>query len=168
MSWPITGETQRFCMFMVLSLLLTRRKKLVPAQNRRSCKSMALRSIRLLFHGLPRLVRIKLCHGGCEIVRGLSKVLLKCKTILIDDEGTDAGIAVLGGIGKDCNPASHLAIDDVVLRAAFSFRSLLVEHDEIISPKRPMIVGSEFVAFSRRIGGFRSERPLGLPLGPPP
>src|SRR5580658_8058596 len=67
----------------------------------------------------PTTIGVEFSHCGCYLCGGLSQVFLEQQAILVHDECHHPRIAVFGGIGDEGEPAHHLAIGHVVLRAAW-------------------------------------------------
>ena len=76
-----------------------------------------------LLNFLPGLVRIKPLHCLSDLCRILSEILLVHHAVLVDNEGRDAGVAVLGRIGHQRESADHLTVDDIIVRTAGSMIS---------------------------------------------
>src|SRR6202008_3577630 len=74
-----------------------------------------------------------------------------------DDEGHDAGIAVVGGIGDERKAADHLAFDHVVERPARGARALPGQ-DPIVIAVIGLRLAAGLVAFRGRVGGKLPER----------
>jgi hypothetical protein len=68
---------------------------------------------------LPAFVGIECRHSFGDFRRVGAEILLKDRSVMVDQESHHARIAVFGRIGDQCKAADHLAIDDVVVFAAF-------------------------------------------------
>src|SRR5664279_3967909 len=82
----------------------------------------------LFSDGTPGFVGIEFGHRFCELNGVLAEVLLVHHSALVDDEGHDARVTVLLRIGDEGEAPSHLAIYDVILRAALGSRTLFGEN----------------------------------------
>jgi hypothetical protein len=76
---------------------------------------------------------------------------------MIDQEGHDAGIAILRRIGDQREAADHLAFDDIVEGAAGRIRPLPLQDAKIVAVVgRPLPV--DLVTFGRRLRRQFAER----------
>src|SRR5687767_6769307 len=89
------------------------------ARPRRSAPTMAslqlscaLRSRRIDL--LPGLIRIEQVDALGDAFGARSEILLVDSTGMIDQEGHDARISVLGGVCDQREAADHLVLDDVI------------------------------------------------------
>src|SRR6266446_2199546 len=101
---------------------------------------------------LPDLIRIEQVNAICDALGTGSEILLVDGTGMIDHEGHDAGISVLGGICDQRESADHLALDDVVERTARRIRSLPLQYPEVIAVIGRRSLASP-VAFGRGLRG---------------
>src|SRR5438876_71459 len=62
------------------------------------------------------------------VTNAVAKVLVVEDAVLVDDEGRDAGVAVLLGVSDEGEASGHLSVDDVIFRAAFGIGALFREH----------------------------------------
>jgi len=76
--------------------------------------------------GIPGTVRVVFGDGSGNLCRVGPNIFLVDNTVLMDDEGHDAGVAILGRVGQECEAARKDAIDHAVTRPAF------------LQPSRPM------------------------------
>src|SRR5271169_5559397 len=106
----------------------------------------------------PGLVGIVFGYGATKLFRVLPKVFLVHHTVLVDDEGHDAGIAILGGIGHEGEAADQFTVHQVVARAAFGRGSLCGEHAVIVAVERRLLALLYVVALA---GGVHEQRPDG-------
>src|SRR5208283_958708 len=90
----------------------------------------------LLFRFLPTGVGIVFLHGCGESARLLAEVPLKYDSILTNDECHHARRSVFRWIRQESEPLGHLAVYDVVLRAAWATLSLTRQHTVIVAPVR--------------------------------
>src|SRR5580658_1845074 len=84
----------------------------------------------------PTITRIELGHCCRCLCCGLPQILLEQHTILVNDECHHSRIAVFRGIGYEGESAGHLAIDDIVLRAALRVTTLPLQHTEVVAIER--------------------------------
>jgi hypothetical protein len=69
-------------------------------------------------HLLPGLIRIEQLNALGDALGTCSEILLVDGTGMIDHEGHDAGISVLGEVCDQREAADHLPLDDVVQSSA--------------------------------------------------
>src|SRR5262249_46672951 len=85
---------------------------------------------------LPRLIRIERGYLLGQF-RGLrAEIFFVHHAVMIDDKGHHAGISIFGRIGHEPKAADHLAIDDVIRRAAAGGGALLGEDFKVIAVVR--------------------------------
>src|SRR5215469_12018791 len=89
-----------------------------------------------LLHQTPAVIGIELSHCTCRLHRGVSQILLKQHSILINDECHYARVAVLCRISDERESARHFPRNNVVLRAAPCLVALPGEHVEEVAVKR--------------------------------
>src|SRR5262249_32621231 len=81
----------------------------------------------------PGVVRIELAHARGNAPCPRAEVLLEPVAIIVDDEGHDAGLAVLRRIGHEPEPADHVAANDVFDGAARGVRSLTGQYLVVVA-----------------------------------
>src|SRR5271157_6314768 len=111
----------------------------------------------LFGHRTPAVVGIELCHRFRHLSGVLAEVFLVHNSVLVDDEGRDAGIAILLRIGDEGKASGHLSVDDVIFRAAFGIRTLLGEDAIEVAVKWLLLAGLRCESFG--CGSIRGQRP---------
>src|SRR5215467_12671846 len=81
---------------------------------------------------------IQLGHCVGDFSGVLPQIFLISNSVLINDEGHDAGIAVYGRIGNKGKSPEHLPIREVIFCAALRMPTLPVQDAEIVAVKRLM------------------------------
>ena len=66
---------------------------------------------------LPRRIRVVLLHLLDDFCGFGAQVFLVNIALMSDDEGPNAGGAVLGGASRQCEAGNHVAVDDIVIVA---------------------------------------------------
>ena len=88
---------------------------------------MALRSSALLLSDLDRFpirIRVVLLHLRNDFGCFGPQVFLEDLALMIDDEGHNAGGAILGGKCHQCEAGNHVAVDDIVIFATGNVATL--------------------------------------------
>src|SRR5271157_6372273 len=119
----------------------------------------------LFWHRTPALVGIELRHRFRQLSGVLAEVLLVHNSVLVDDEGREAGIAILLRIGDEGEASGHLSVHDVIFRAAFGIRTLLAEDAIEVAVKWLLLAGLWGESFGGGSKGCqRPKRALRLSL----
>src|SRR5277367_4947892 len=105
---------------------------------------------------LPGAVRVVRLHGGSDIRRLLSHILLVDDPALVHDESHDAGIPVFRGIGNKGKAAGQLTANHVVARPTFGGGSLLGKDAVIITVEGRRVTLLKVVALGS--GGRNQQR----------
>src|SRR4029078_12442104 len=106
----------------------------------------------------PGVIRIELAHARRDPACSRAEVLFEHVTVVVDDEGHDAGVAVLGRVGDEPETADHAAANDVVDGATGRTRTLLCQDLEIVAVVR--FTGANAITLARRGGNRRHESTL--------
>ena len=92
-------------------------------------------------HLFPCLIRVERRHIRSDAAGVLAQVLLINDAVIIDDEGHHARIAIRCGVSDEREAADHLAVDDIIHRAAQHFRPLRGQDLVVIAVKRRLLAG---------------------------
>src|SRR6187431_2211467 len=84
----------------------------------------------------PRRIGIVVGHFLCGLFRIRAEVLLINASLLIHDEGHDAGFTIFGGPRHEREAADHVSVDDVVVSASRGRLALAGENLEEITVER--------------------------------
>src|SRR5260370_28113091 len=112
----------------------------------------------------PAGIGIEHAHCGCRFCRGLPQIFLEQHAILVDHERHHPRVAVLGWVGDEGESACHLPVDHVVLRAAWGFIALALQHTEVIAVEWGVRIRLCAISFSCCERRQRAERAGGLPF----
>src|SRR5262245_6751952 len=106
------------------------------------------------------MVRIERGHARTDPLGPRTEILFVDVTVIVDDEGHDAGVAILGGKGDEAEAANHVAAHDVVHRAAGRVRTLAGQDPEVVAVIR--LAGADAIATLGRGGDRFAERAVRL------
>src|SRR4029453_6388107 len=105
-------------------------------------------------HFPPGMVRIERSHARTDPLGPWTEILFVDVAVIVDDEGHDAGVAILGGKGDEAEATNHVAAHDVVHRAARRILALAGQDPEVVAVIR--------------LAGDETIRPLGRGSDPSP
>src|SRR5262249_5172349 len=83
----------------------------------------------------PVMVGVELAHSRGDAASPRTQIPFIHITIVVDDEGHDAGIAVFGRVRDEPETTDHVAANDVVDGTAGRVWSLTGQHLEVIAVK---------------------------------
>ena len=114
-------------------------------------KSTVRRAHLLRLDLLPAFIRVKRRDALGALLGVFAEVPLMDHSCVADDKGHLAGVALVGRIGNERKAPDHLALDQIVERAAGRVRSLLSENTIVIAVIGPRTTAG-LVTFCGRLG----------------